>query len=129
MLTPLLLELGVHPQASAATSSLMVLFASASATAAFAADGRLNAAYAAAFGLCCGAAAFVGATALARVVRARGASSVVFLLAGIIAAGAASTAAFGGWRALQDVASGWNAGFKPFCEPRGARDLTGLFFI
>jgi len=70
-----------------------------------------------------------GAGGGGRGVGAGGASWGVCLLSGISAAGAASTAAVGGWRALQDVASGWNAGFKPFCEPRGARDLTGLYFL
>ena len=48
---PLLLQLGVHPLISSATSSLMVLFSSSSAMLSFAFDGTLNVQFALIFGL------------------------------------------------------------------------------
>jgi uncharacterized membrane protein YfcA len=114
LLSPLLLELGVHPQAAAATSGLCVLFAAASATLALAAEARLNLEYAALFAPACAAAAAAGVVLLAGVVARRGASSVVFLLSAVTAAGAAATAAFDGWHALRGELVG---GGGAFCAP------------
>ncbi len=50
VMQPLLLGMGIHPAATAATSTLLVLFSSSSATVAFALDGSLDLSFAAAFG-------------------------------------------------------------------------------
>ena len=51
IVSPLLLELGLHPQVAAATSSLMVLFSASSAALSFAFDHLLNIDYALIYGL------------------------------------------------------------------------------
>lgn len=50
IVSPLLLELGVHPLVAAATSSLMVLFSASTAALAFAFDHLLNITYALVYG-------------------------------------------------------------------------------
>ena len=45
MMSPLLLELRVHPQAAAATSTFITLFASTTAAVTFGLEGRLNLEY------------------------------------------------------------------------------------
>ncbi len=92
LLAPLLLELGVAPQAASATSGLMVLFSASTAVLAFAAAGRLNVSYALVFGCACLAAAFAGTFLIGRAVRRSGrASLLVLILSGIIGLGAAVT--------------------------------------
>ena len=51
IVSPLLLELGLHPQVAAATSSLMVLFSASSAALSFAFDHLLNIEYALIYGI------------------------------------------------------------------------------
>ncbi len=78
-------ELGVHPQASSATSGVMVLFSASVAAVSFAASGRLNVPYAALFGGACLAAAFLGVVVVGRLVKRSGrASLIVLLLAAIM---------------------------------------------
>ena len=122
ILNPLLLELGIHPQVAAATSSLMVLFSSSSATVAFIAGRTLNMKLAAIFGATCCVSAFCGVYMLANVVKKRGASAVVFLLAGIIAMGAAATLVFDGSKVWHQITSGEVSGFQPFCQPSEGLD-------
>ena len=50
-MSPLLLELGVHPLVTAATSSLMVLFSASSAALSFAFEHLLNITYALIYGI------------------------------------------------------------------------------
>ena len=50
VISPLLLELGVHPLVGAATSSLMVLFSASTAALAFAFDHSLNITYGLVYG-------------------------------------------------------------------------------
>ena len=69
---PLMLELGVHPLVSAATSGLMVLFSSSMGALAFAFEGALNLQFALVFGLACCAASLVGVLVVARIVKRSG---------------------------------------------------------
>lgn len=69
---PLLLELGVHPLISAATSSLMVLFSASSAMLSFAFDGTLNLQFALIFGLSCLGSSIIGVGAISRIVKKSG---------------------------------------------------------
>lgn len=120
LLSPLFLELGVHPAAASATSGLLVLFSSSIAVLSFAAAGRLPLPWAALFAPICLAAAFVGTFVVGRWVRRSGrASSLVLLLACIMGAGAAVTAAVGGAAALAALAggAGWDRGGRSdFCN-------------
>lgn len=113
---PLMLELGVHPLVSAATSSLMVLFSSSMGALAYAFDGTLNLRYALAFGSACCGASLVGVLVVSRAVQRSGkASIVVMLLACIVGTGALLTAGFGGRNALHDLVTGHHVGFNSFC--------------
>ena len=69
---PLMLELGVHPLVSAATSSMMVLFSSSMGALAYAFDGALNLQFAFIFGAACCAASLVGVLVVARIVKRSG---------------------------------------------------------
>ena len=69
---PLLLELGMHPLISAATSSLMVLFSASSAMLSLAFDSSLNVEFALIFGLSCLAASLLGVLGVSHLVRKSG---------------------------------------------------------
>lgn len=89
-----MLELGVHPQVSSATSGLMVLFSASLAALSFAAAGRLNTPHAAVFAAVCLAAAFCGVLLVSRAVRRSGRASIVVALLACIMGERAG----GGWR-------------------------------
>lgn len=109
-------ELGVHPQVSSATASLMVLFSASSAAASFALEGRLNLAHAVAFGGACAGAAAVGVVLVGRAVRESNRSSlVVWLLTGVIGSGALLTTVSSGADALGELLSGSGGGLASFC--------------
>ena len=72
IVNPLLLDFGIHPQAAAATSTLMVLFTSSSAALSFGFSHQLNLQFALVFGLCCMAASLVGVILVQRVVERSG---------------------------------------------------------
>ena len=128
LLNPLLLEFGAHPQVAASTSSLLVLFSSAAATMAFITEGRLDGSLAMVFGTVCCASAFVGVYVLAKVVKKRGASAVVFLLAGVIAFGTVATAVFGSRKLWKDFSSGGKfPGLQPFCRVPSDDDNDGCW--
>ncbi|KAL4527547.1 hypothetical protein Ndes2526B_g08768 [Nannochloris sp. 'desiccata'] len=128
LLNPLLLEIGIQAQVAAATSSLMVLFSSSSAAIAFAFDGRLDLPLAAVFGSVCCIFGFLGVTTLSKVVKKRGASAVVFLLAGVMTLGIVATLSFGGRRVWHEIAVvGKLPGFQPFCTHH--HDSFGLVEI
>ncbi|KAK9808711.1 hypothetical protein WJX72_002354 [[Myrmecia] bisecta] len=121
IINPLLLQLGIHPQVSAATSTLMVLFSGSSAALSFGFDHALNLQYALIFGLGCFATSFVGVIVVARIIKKSGkASLLVMLLAGIIATGALFTAVFAGRKAIVALKEGVGLGFSPFCPKHSA---------
>ena len=71
-MNPLLLEFGLHPEAAAATSTLMVLFTSSSAALSFGFGHQLNLQFALIFGLCCMGASLVGVILVQRIVKRSG---------------------------------------------------------
>ncbi len=79
IVNPLLLELNIHPQAAAATSTLMVLFSSSSAALSFGFGHQLNLHFALIFGLCCMGASFVGVLLVQRIVKRSGKVSLFLL--------------------------------------------------
>lgn len=116
LLAPLLLEFGVHAQVTAATSNLLILIGTSSATAAWWAADSLNMQYAAVYALLCMAGALAGLLGIGRLVRASGHPSVlVFLLAFFMGGGALVTALFGGAAFVHDVRAGHVEGLHPFC--------------
>ena len=72
IVNPLLLELNIHPQAAAATSTLMVLFSSSSAALSFGFGHQLNLHFALIFGLCCMGASLAGVLLVQRMVKRSG---------------------------------------------------------
>lgn len=113
---PLLLYLQVPPVASAATSTLMILFSSSAATLSFAIDGHINVQYAFIYGSLNFTASFLGVFFVGRAVKRSGRSSIiVLLLALMMASGALISAVFGGIESVQDFKSGSNLAFSSLC--------------
>ena len=113
---PLLLTLQVHPLASAATSTLMILFSSSAATLSFAVNGNINAQYAYIYAPCNFLSSFAGVFIIGRIVRKTGKSFVVvMLLAWVMATGAMASAVFGGQESVHDYRSGTNLTFSSMC--------------
>ena len=113
---PLMLSLQVHPLASAATSTLMILFSSSAATLSFAVNGNINAQYALVYAPCNFLSSLAGVFIVGRIVRKTGKSAmIVILLACLMAAGAVASAVSGGHQTLQDFRSGTNLTFTNFC--------------
>lgn len=79
IVNPLLLEFNIHPQAAAATSTLMVLFSSSSAALSFGFGHQLNLHFALIFGLCCMGASLVGVLLVQRMVKRSGKVFLCFL--------------------------------------------------
>ena len=116
ILNPLMLEMGIHPLVSSATSSLMVLFSASAATFSFAVSGKLNYQYALIYGSLCAIASIFGVAVISTSVRRSGRGSrIVFTLALIIATGALMQAIFGGSAALHDIRTGRHISFQPLC--------------
>lgn len=116
ILNPLMLEMGIHPLVSSATSSVMVLFSASTATFAFAVNDRLNYQYAAVYGGVCAVASLFGVAVISTSVRRSGKGSlVVFILSMIIGTGALLQAVFGGIAVIQDVKNGRHLSFSSWC--------------
>ena len=79
IVNPLLLEFNIHPQAAAATSTLMVLFSSSSAALSFGFGHQLNLHFALIFGLCCMGASLAGVLLVQRMVKRSGKVFLCFL--------------------------------------------------
>lgn len=116
LISPLLLELGMHPQAASATSGILVLFASSSASVYFGIQGKLPVDLAIIFGVACGISAFLGICVLSKIVKRHGTHIVVFILSGMMALGAIATAVGDGGSVLREIADGKLPGFHPFCR-------------
>lgn len=116
LIAPLMLELRVHPQSSAATSTLIVLFSSIIATVTFALYGRINLSYFAVYGPICLVSGMVGTFVLSGMIRKwRMASLVTFMLAGMVVVSAGLVAGFGGRQAVVAVAEGGKVEAADFC--------------
>ena len=116
VLNPLMLDLGINPLVSSATSSVMVLFSASAATFSFAISGRLNFQYAIVYGGICAVASIFGVAVISTSVRRSGKGSrIVFTLAFIIAVGALMQAVFGGLAAVHDIRTGRHLSFSSLC--------------
>lgn len=116
ILGPLMLEMGIHPLVSSATSSVMVLFSASAATFSFAVADKLNYQYAFVYGGLCAVASIFGVAIISTSVRRSGKGSlIVFTLAFIIATGALMQAIFGGSAAIHDIRTGHHMSFQPLC--------------
>lgn len=116
ILNPLMLEMGIHPLVSSATSSVMILFSASAATFSFAVASKLNYQYALVYGGLCAVASIFGVAIISTSVRRSGRGSrIVFTLALIIATGALMQAGFGGSAAIRDIRTGRHISFQPLC--------------
>lgn len=114
---PLLLYLQVPPAASAATSTLMILFSSSAATLSFAVDGQIHAGYAITYASLNFVSSFLGVFLIGRAVKRTGKSStIVLLLAFMMAAGAFISAIFGEVESIQDIKNGRDLTFNTMCS-------------
>lgn len=82
MMSPLLLELRVHPQAAAATSTFITVFASTTAAVTFGLQDRLNLEYMALFAPICLIGGFLGVYVLTGLIKKYKCTSVVNVLVG-----------------------------------------------
>lgn len=116
VLNPLMLDMGIHPLVSSATSSVMVLFSASAATFSFATSGKLNYQYAVVYGTISAVASIFGVAVISTSVRRSGKGSrIVFTLALIIGVGALMQAVFGGIAAVHDIQTGRHLSFLPLC--------------
>ena len=116
VLNPLMLDLGINPLVSSATSSVMVLFSASAATFSFAISNKLNYQYAVVYGSICAVASIFGVAVISTSVRRSGkGSQIVFTLAFIIAVGALMQAVFGGLAAVHDIRTGRRLSFSSLC--------------
>ena len=116
LIGPLMIELAVHPQSAAATSTLIVLFSSTIATVTFALYGRINLSYFAVYGPVCLVGGIVGTFVLSGLIRKwRMASLVTLMLSGLVVVSAALVAAFGGRQAAVALANGGKFEAADFC--------------
>ncbi|WPT16204.1 Sulfite exporter TauE/SafE family protein 4 [Picochlorum sp. SENEW3] len=84
MISPLLLELHVHPQTAAATSTFITLFASTTATVAFGLDDRLNLQYMALYAPLCLVGGFLGVFILTGLIKKYKMTAIVSLMVGVL---------------------------------------------
>ncbi|GIL57439.1 hypothetical protein Vafri_12661 [Volvox africanus] len=118
---PLLLQIGVHPQVTAASSGAMVLFSSSAALIQFALLHRLNVDYAAVFAAASLVAGVAGTHAVARAIKRSGRPSIVVLaLAGVMGVGTVCVAAFGLRQAANQLRTG-ELGFAGICNSCGGQ--------
>lgn len=113
IMAPMLLESGVHPLSTSATSNILVFMCSSSATLAFLLDGRVNVQYSEVYCAVCGAASLIGLTVMGKLVAKSGRPSIVVLmLAFIMGSGALCSGVFGyidAWHQAQEGTGGFNS--------------------
>ncbi|GLI67500.1 hypothetical protein VaNZ11_011683 [Volvox africanus] len=118
---PVLLQIGVQPQVTAASSGTMVLFSSSAALIQFAMLHRLNMPYAGAFAAASLAAGLVGTHVVAGAIKRSGRPSIVVLaLAGVMAIALVCVAAFGLRQAAEQLRTG-DLGFGGICTIAGGK--------
>ena len=87
ILGPLLLDLGLHPMVSTATSNFLVLFTSSSTSVQFILHGMMNFKYGFVCTICSTVGSYIGTVAIQRLVESTGrASMLIFTLAIVLAA-------------------------------------------
>eukprot|EP00741_Cyanophora_paradoxa_P005293 tig00000870_g5132.t1 len=117
MMTPLLLELGVHPQAQAATSSFMILYIASSAGVQFLVAGLLPLDYAALYFLL-GLASFTAGLTIVNkaVARYRMFSIIVIVLCAVLVLAFSLSLSIGIKFLVEALRSGASVGFNDVCR-------------
>lgn len=116
IINPMLIEVGMHPQVTAATSSFMIFFASSMSVLQFWLLGRIPMDFALLFGALCFVFSCVGIGVLqAAIVKYGRPSVIVFLVSGIMGISALLMATFGGLDVWRQYEAGAYMGFHPPC--------------
>eukprot|EP00270_Netrium_digitus_P001870 TRINITY_DN12074_c0_g1_i2.p1 TRINITY_DN12074_c0_g1~~TRINITY_DN12074_c0_g1_i2.p1 ORF type:complete len:551 (+),score=108.67 TRINITY_DN12074_c0_g1_i2:195-1847(+) len=116
VVSPMLLDIGVLPQVTAATTAFMVLFSSSLSVAEFAMLKRLPFDFACYFAIVSFISSFMGLTVLQSAVRKHGRPSIiVFTVASILAVSVICMASFGTFDAYRRYLEGETLGFHPLC--------------
>eukprot|EP00243_Klebsormidium_subtile_P002641 TRINITY_DN1532_c0_g1_i1.p1 TRINITY_DN1532_c0_g1~~TRINITY_DN1532_c0_g1_i1.p1 ORF type:complete len:129 (-),score=29.07 TRINITY_DN1532_c0_g1_i1:361-747(-) len=117
LINPLLLELGVIPQVTAATSFVLIFFCASMAAAQFGIMGQLPVLAALVFGVVCAVSSWLGNSTVRLIVAKQGrASIIVFALAGIMITSTALIGILGGANTIYQLEHGGSWGFHPLCK-------------
>ena len=117
LMTPLLLELHVHPQTAAATSTFITLFASTTAAVSFGLDDRLNLQYMALYAPLCLIGGFLGVYILTGLIKKYKFTGVVSLLVGVLVfVSAVLVIAFALRESIQDIVNGQPFKVDDYCS-------------
>lgn len=117
LMTPLLLELHVHPQTAAATSTFITLFASTTAAVSFGLDDRLNLQYMALYAPICLLGGFLGVYILTGLIRKYKFTGMVSLLVGVLVfVSAVLVIAFALRESIQDIVNGQPFKVDDYCD-------------
>eukprot|EP00897_Mesotaenium_endlicherianum_P009704 jgi/Mesen1/8762/ME000524S08056 len=116
---PFLLAMGVHPQVTASTAVMMILFSSSSISLSFAFQGLLNTSYAALFAPVAFVGSSIGVTVIGRLVKRTGrASIIIIILTALIAVGTVLTVIQGASESYRDIKTGADLGFHNICTSK-----------
>jgi len=117
LMTPLLLELHVHPQTAAATSTFITLFASTTAAVSFGLDDRLNLQYMALYAPICLIGGFLGVYILTGLIKKYKFTGMVSLLVGVLVfVSAVLVIAFALRESIQDIIDGQPFKVDDYCD-------------
>lgn len=117
LMTPLLLELHVHPQTAAATSTFITLFASTTAAVSFGLDGRLNLQYMALYAPLCLIGGFLGVYILTGLIKKYKFTGMVSVLVGVLVfVSAVLVIAFALRESIQDIVNGQPFEVDDYCN-------------
>ncbi|KZV53253.1 hypothetical protein F511_21510 [Dorcoceras hygrometricum] len=116
LISPLLLQLGMEPEVTAATSSFMVFFTSTMSSVQYVLLGVKDLHGALTYASICFLASIVGLTLVQRAIKKHGrASIIVFSVATVMALSTILITGFGAMNIWRDFSSGRSMGFKPPC--------------
>jgi len=113
---PLMLEMGMLPAVSSATSAFMILFTSAAATCQFALMGDLRPNYAMALGLAGFLGTIVGQLVLNALIKRFGRPSLIVLIIAFVIGASTIMGVTGVLGLHQDLREGKSQGFRPLCS-------------
>lgn len=117
LMTPLLLELHVHPQTAAATSTFITLFASTTAAVSFGLDDRLNLQYMALYAPICLLGGFLGVYILTGLIKKYKFTGMVsVLVGGLVFVSAVLVIAFALRESIQDIVNGQPFEVENYCD-------------
>lgn len=117
LISPVLLELHVHPQTAAATSTFITFFASTVATVAFGLDDRLNLQYMAVYAPICLVGGFFGVYVLSGLIKKYNITSIVSILMGVLVLlSAGLVIGFALRESIQDLVNGQPLTVESLCN-------------